>query len=60
MSTYCYLGLLVCAHFLKPYLEPTLKRIDKQVQQAAMWFYPIVGAILGVLFSQLGAAVRPV
>lgn len=52
MSTY-YWGFWYALIFLSRVPGPYLKRIDKQVQQAAMWFYPIVGAILGVLLVSL-------
>ena len=39
--------------FLSRVPGPYLKRIDKDVQQAAMWFYPIVGAVLGLVLVTL-------
>ena len=52
MSTY-YWGFWYAVMFLSRVPGPYLKRLDKDVQQAAMWFYPIVGAILGLLLVSL-------
>lgn len=52
MSTY-YWGFWYALIFLSRVPGPYLKRIDKDVQQAAMWFYPIVGAILGLALVTL-------
>ena len=52
MSTY-YWGFWYALIFLSRVPGPYLKRVDKEVQQAAMWFYPIVGAILGVFLVSL-------
>ncbi len=52
MSTY-YWGFWYALIFLSRVPGPYLKRVDKEVQQAAMWFYPIVGAILGLLLVSL-------
>lgn len=52
MSTY-YWGFWYALIFLSRVPGPYLKRIDAQVQQAAMWFYPVVGAILGLLLVGL-------
>lgn len=52
MSTY-YWGFWYALIFLSRVPGPYLKRIDAQVQQAAMWFYPIVGTVLGVMLSAL-------
>lgn len=46
MSTY-YWGFWYALTFLSRVPAPYLKRIDKDVEQAAMWFYPVVGALLG-------------
>lgn len=47
MNTY-YWGFWYALTFLSRVPAPYLKRLDKDVEQAAMWFYPIVGALLGV------------
>ena len=52
MNTY-YWGFWFALTFLSRVPGPYLKRLDPAVQQAAMWFYPIVGAILGVLLLVL-------
>ncbi len=52
VSTY-YWGFWYALIFLSRVPGPYLKRIDQEVQQAAMWFYPIVGAILGLLLVTL-------
>lgn len=52
MSTY-YWGFWYAVIFLSRVPGPYLKRIDKEVQQAAMWFYPIVGAVLGLVLVTL-------
>ncbi len=52
MSTY-YWGFWYALIFLSRVPGPYLKRIDKEVQQAAMWFYPIVGAVLGLVLITL-------
>src|SRR5690554_7057022 len=52
MSTY-YWGFWYALIFLSRVPGPYLQRVDKEVQQAAMWFYPIVGAILGLLLVSL-------
>ncbi|MDY0248908.1 MAG: adenosylcobinamide-GDP ribazoletransferase [Pseudomonas sp.] len=52
MSTY-YWGFWYALIFLSRVPGPYLKRIDKDVQQAAMWFYPVVGAILGLVLITL-------
>ncbi len=52
MSTY-YWGFWYALIFLSRVPGPYLKRIDKDVQQAAMWFYPIVGAVLGLVLVTL-------
>src|SRR5690554_7203436 len=52
MSTY-YWGFWYALIFLSRVPGPYLQRVDKEVQQAAMWFYPIVGAILGVFLVSL-------
>lgn len=52
MSTY-YWGFWYALIFLSRVPGPYLKRMDKDVQQAAMWFYPIVGAILGLVLVTL-------
>ena len=52
MSTY-YWGFWYALIFLSRVPGPYLKRIDAQVQQAALWFYPIVGTVLGVTLSAL-------
>lgn len=52
MSTY-YWGFWYALIFLSRVPGPYLKRIDKEVQQAAMWFYPIVGALLGLALVTL-------
>lgn len=52
MSTY-YWGFWFALTFLSRVPGPYLKRLDKDVQQAAMWFYPIVGAILGLTLAAL-------
>lgn len=46
MSTY-YWGFWYALTFLSRVPTPYLKRLDKEVEQAAMWFYPVVGALLG-------------
>ncbi len=46
MNTY-YWGFWYALTFLSRVPAPYLKRLDKDVEQAAMWFYPIVGALLG-------------
>ena len=48
MSTY-YWGFWYAVIFLSRVPGPYLKRLDPEVQQAAMWFYPIVGAMLGLV-----------
>lgn len=52
MNTY-YWGFWFALTFLSRIPGPYLKRLDPAVQQAAMWFYPLVGAILGVLLLAL-------
>ena len=52
MSTY-YWGFWYAVIFLSRVPGPYLKRIDKDVQQAAMWFYPIVGTLLGLALVSL-------
>lgn len=52
MSTY-YWGFWYAVIFLSRVPGPYLKRMDTAVQQAAMWFYPIVGALLGLLLVAL-------
>lgn len=52
MSTY-YWGFWYAVIFLSRVPGPYLKRMDTEVQQAAMWFYPIVGALLGLLLVAL-------
>ena len=52
MSTY-YWGFWYALIFLSRVPGPYSKRMDKDVQQAAMWFYPIVGAILGLVLVTL-------
>lgn len=52
MSTY-YWGFWFALTFLSRVPGPYLKRLDKDVQQAAMWFYPVVGAILGLTLTAL-------
>ncbi len=52
MSTY-YWGFWYALIFLSRVPGPYLKRIDTEVQQAAMWFYPIVGAVLGLALVTL-------
>ncbi|QEY58882.1 adenosylcobinamide-GDP ribazoletransferase [Pseudomonas sp. C27(2019)] len=52
MSTY-YWGFWFALTFLSRVPGPYLKRLDQEVQQAAMWFYPVVGAILGLLLVTL-------
>ena len=52
MSTY-YWGFWFALTFLSRVPAPYLKRLDDDVQQAAMWFYPVVGAILGLLLVGL-------
>lgn len=46
MSTY-YWGFWYALVFLSRVPAPYLKRVDQAVEQAAMWFYPVVGALLG-------------
>lgn len=46
MSTY-YWGFWYALVFLSRVPAPYLKRIDKEVEQAALWFYPVVGGLLG-------------
>ena len=52
MSTY-YWGFWFALTFLSRVPGPYLKRLDAEVQQAAMWFYPLVGAILGLFLVSL-------
>lgn len=52
MSTY-YWGFWFALTFLSRVPGPYLKRLDAEVQQAAVWFYPVVGAILGLLLVTL-------
>jgi len=52
MSTY-YWGFWFALTFLSRLPGPYLKRLDPEVQQAAMWFYPLVGAILGLFLVGL-------
>lgn len=52
MSTY-YWGFWFALTFLSRVPGPYLKRLDAEVQQAAMWFYPVVGAILGLFLVTL-------
>jgi len=47
ISTY-YWGFRYALIFLRRVPSPYLKRLDKDAQQAALWFYSIVGAILGL------------
>lgn len=52
MSTY-YWAFWFALTFLSRIPGPYLKRIDSEVQRAALWFYPVVGAILGVFLVGL-------
>lgn len=52
MNTY-YWGFWFALTFLSRVPGPYLKRLDPEVQQAAMWFYPVVGAILGLVLVTL-------
>lgn len=52
MSTY-YWGFWFALTFLSRVPGPYLKRLDQEVQRAALWFYPVVGAILGACLVTL-------
>lgn len=52
MSTY-YWGFWYALMFLTRIPAPYLKRHDTEVQQAALWFYPVVGALLGAAMVTL-------
>lgn len=52
LSTY-YWAFLYALCFLTRIPTPYLKRFDKQVEQAAIHFYPVVGVILGGLLILL-------
>ena len=52
MSTY-YWGFWYAFIFLSRVPGPYLKRIDQDVERAAMWFYPVVGGLLGILAVSL-------
>lgn len=52
MNTY-YWGFWYALTFLSRVPAPYLKRLDKDVEQAAMWFYPVVGALLGAALCGL-------